>query len=269
MRLRSRLALGVVSTLVALAAASCAGNSTPKPPPLPPAPPPIRIGTLSDSPPYAFMRDGQLVGLEIDLANRLFVSTGRPVTFVPMAWDDLLTALERNKIDVAMAGITVTPEREVRFAFSDAYFRASTAALIRRADRNKFRDPGAVCTSPIDVGVLMGSIPEKELRDRCPSVIPRLYPKAVNAVLELQQRRVDAVVHDAPVLRWLTSTSEAELEVVDTKLGVQSLAWAFQPNEVELRNAANAALARMRDDGTLARILVRWIPAADRATRQR
>lgn len=269
MRLPRRLALGVVSALVVLAASSCGTRSATPRSDVPPPPPPIRVGTLDDSPPYAFRRDGQLVGLEVDFANRLFQSTGRPVTLIPMAWDDLLNAVASGKIDVAMAGITITPEREVRFSFSDAYFRANTAALIRRADRGKFRDPRAVCTSPIDVGVLMGSIPEKELRDRCPSVIPRLYPKAVNAVLELQQRRVDAVVHDAPVLRWLSSNSEAELEVVDTQLGVQSLAWAFAPNDSELRNAANAALARMRDDGTLAKILVRWIPAADRATRQR
>lgn len=232
---------------------------------MPPPPPAIRIGTLQDSPPYAFRRDGELVGIEIDFAHQLFAATGRPITFVPMAWDDLLNALEAAKIDVAMAGITITRERQVRFAFSDPYFKATTAALIRRTDRQKFRDRAAVCTSPIDVGVLMGSVSEMELRDRCPSVIPRLYPKAANAVLELQQRRVDAVVHDAPVLRWLSSSSSAELEVVDTELGVQSLAWAFRPGEVELRNAANAALARMRDDGTLARILVRWIPEQDRA----
>lgn len=224
---------------------------------------------LDDSPPYAFRRNGELVGLEVDFANQLFQATGRPITLVPMDWDDLLTALARDQIDVAMAGITITPERQVRFAFSDAYFRADTAALIRRTDRNKFRDRNAVCTSPIDVGVLMGSIPEKQLRDRCPSVIPRLYPRAANAVLELQQFRVDAVVHDAPVLRWLSSRSEAELEVVTTQLGEQSLAWAFQPGDDELRNAANAGLARMRNDGSLARILVRWIPAADRASSSR
>ena len=79
-------------------------------------------------------------------------------------------------------------------------------------------------------------------------------------MLELRQRRIDAVVHDAPVLAWLGSQNESELEFLSTRIADEQLAWVFRPDETQLRDAANQALARMRADGTLDRIVARWVP---------
>jgi len=97
------------------------------------------------------------------------------------------------------------------------------------------------------------------LREKCPAMLPRLYPTVLAAVGELRQGRIDAVVHDAPVLQWLQSQNEAELQLVPTEIADQRLAWAFRPNEGALRAKANAALASMRADGTLDRIVAKWI----------
>ena len=128
--------------------------------------------------------------------------------------------------------------------------------------RTPVRD--AVCSSPLNVGVVQGTTGQMALEERCPAIIPRLYPTVRDAVLELGRRRIDAVVHDAPVLIWLQSQEEGDLQVVPTRVGNQALAWAFRPEDTALRASADDALATMRADGTLDRILARWVPGQER-----
>jgi len=221
------------------------------------------VGTSGESPPYATRRAGDLVGLEIDLAAALGKALDRQVRFVDLPWDELFDALAAGRVDIVMAGVTVTPEREVRFGFSDPYLRASIAALVRREDAKRFASRDAVCTSPIDVGVVGQTTGERYVRERCPAIIARVYQTAGDAVLELRGRRIDAVVHDGPVLAWLLS-QQPELEMIPTGIANQRLAWMLRRDDRPMREAANAALATMRKDGSLERILQRWVPKVER-----
>jgi polar amino acid transport system substrate-binding protein len=224
----------------------------------------LRVGTNGDTPPYAFRRGERLEGLEIDLSTELGKALGRPVDLVDLPWDRLFDALLAGKVDVLMDGLTVTPEREVRVAFGAPYLRTTIAVLIRREDTKRFRSPDEVCDSPIDVGVVAETTGEKHLRERCPVMLPRVYRTVRDAVGELRGRRIDAVAHDGPVLLWLQSRYEAELQVVPTRITDERLAWAFRREDVRLRERADAALATMRANGTLDRILGRWVPGAER-----
>jgi polar amino acid transport system substrate-binding protein len=219
----------------------------------------LLVGTTGDAPPYAFRRGDGLDGLEVDLARELGKALGRPVDLVEMPFEELLDSLLEGQVDLVMAGLTITASREVRVAFGEPYVRTTIAALIRRESASRFSARDAVCRSPIDVGIVKATTGEKMLREKCPAMTPRLYPTVLAAVGELRQGRIDAVVHDAPVLQWLQSQNEGELQLVPTEIADQRLAWAFRPNEGALRAKANAALASMRADGTLDQIVAKWI----------
>jgi polar amino acid transport system substrate-binding protein len=207
---------------------------------------------------------GELTGLEVDLAGEAAKVLGRPVRIVDMPWDELFEALSTGRVDVVMAGVTITPERQLRFAFTEPYLRTRLVALVRRADRRRFASRDAVCKSPIDVGVMGGTMGELEVRERCPANIVREYSRANDAVLELRTRRIDAVIHDGPVLAWLLSQDSADLELVPTRIADQDLAWAVRRDDPALRDALDGALATLRGDGTLERILRRWVPQVER-----
>ncbi len=211
------------------------------------------------------MRRGeQIEGLEVDLAGELGKALERPIDIRDLPWDQLMDALLSHQVDVVMAGVTVTPERELRVAFGEPYLRTTIGALIRREDAKRFAAPDAVCKGKLDVGFVAGTIGEKYLHQRCPEMIARVYPKTSEAVLELRRHRIAAVAHDGRVLSWLLTEREADLTVVPTRLADQRLAWAFRRGDDDLRRAANAALAGMRDDGTLARVVDRWVPREKR-----
>lgn len=103
----------------------------------------LRVG-MSTFVPWA-MRDkqGELVGFEIDVANRLAQDSGWKVEFVPTAWDGIIPALLANKFDVIIGGLSVTPEREKSVLFSDAYSHSGIQIAVnknRKPDVKTFAD---------------------------------------------------------------------------------------------------------------------------------
>jgi polar amino acid transport system substrate-binding protein len=260
MRIRDTL-VGVGLVIVAVA---CAGSVS-APPGRVEHPRELVVATSGDSPPYATRRAGTITGLEVDLATEVGKVLGRPVRFVDVPWDGLFDQLVSGRADVVMAGVTVTAERERRFAFAEPYLRTGIGALVRRDDLKRFGSREAVCKSRIRVAVIRKTTGERNLRDRCPAMIPRVYETADDAVLDLtRHRRIQAVVHDAPVLAYLMSQQAAALDLVPTDIADEPLAWMVRRDDTALRQSLNDALATMRRDGALDRVLERWIPQVER-----
>src|SRR5262245_41762351 len=132
--MRSRLAPVVLLALVA-------GCSTPARPPSPerPTAPPLRVGCAPDSPPVAFRRSGEIVGIEPDFASALATELGRPLQLVQYDWVDLIPALLSGRVDVIMSGMTVTPARSVRIAFADPWLDSGLMAAMRREDASRYK----------------------------------------------------------------------------------------------------------------------------------
>jgi len=213
-----------------------------------------------DAPPYAFRQGNELVGLEVDFAHELAAALGRPLDVLPVAFADLVPTLLAGRADLAMAGMTITAAREVRIAFSDPYLRSGLIAIMRREDAGRYQTPRSVLEAAGQIGVVAATTGERFVRERAPYASVLVYPTALAAVTELRQRRVDLVVHDAPVGIWFVSADEANLAALLKPLDEEQLAWGLSRSDEALRTAVNGALARWRTDGTLNRILARWIP---------
>jgi ABC-type amino acid transport substrate-binding protein len=254
---KTRASLAVVLAAVVLAA--CNAERHP-PAPRRPAVPPLRVALPYDSPPYGFRRDGQLVGLEVDFANELAASLGRPLDLLPVSWNDVIPTLLAGQTDLAMAGLTITPAREVRIAFSDPYLRSGLLALMRRDDAARYPTPQSIFGTGDAIGVVSGTTGERFVREHARIVAPLVYPTANGAVTELGQRRVALVVHDAPVVIWYVSGDEANLAALLKPLDEEQYGWGIRRGDDDLRTAVNATLARWRTDGTRERILDHWIP---------
>jgi polar amino acid transport system substrate-binding protein len=213
-----------------------------------------------DVPPYAFRRGSELVGLEVDFARELAATLGRPLQLLEVRWADLVPALLAKRTDVLMAGMTITPAREVRVAFSEPYLRSGLTALMRREDSGRYPTPHAVLEVARPVGVVEGTTGERFVREQARYASPFLYPTVSAAVSELRERRIDLIVHDAPVCIWSVSGDEANLAALLRPLNRENLGWAVRREDDTLRTAVNGALARWRADGTRERILARWLP---------
>ena len=155
--------------------------------------------------------------------------------------------------------MTVTPVRQVQIVFSDPYLRSGLLPVVRRGDVARYPDGESVLKTANSIGVMANTTSERFVREREPRANLSLYPTPGAALTELLQRRVDAVIHDAPVMLWLAA-NEAELAPVLKPLNQESLGWGMRRSDEELRAAVNGVLARWRADGTREQILSRWIP---------
>lgn len=229
----------------------------------------IRVGTSPDAAPITFMQDGRIVGVEPDLAQAMVDTFRRPVALIPLRFDELVPALLDGRIDVIMSGMSVTPARQVRVAFSDPYLRSGLLAATSRAQAGKYGSRDAILNTGANVGVRMGSTAESwaQTNLRFGNVVP--YPSIEDAARELSQGRVDLIVSDAPQTAWAVSSFGATLKVLPIRLTQEDIAWGFRPQDAQLRQAANTALAGMRQDGRLRGILKRWIPFLDQLERLR
>jgi polar amino acid transport system substrate-binding protein len=240
-------------SVVALAACAHRG-------PAPAAPAPLRVAVPGDTPPYAFHQEGQLVGLEVDFAREMATALGRPLELLEFDWRDLIPALRSGRADVIMAGMTITPARQVLVAFSDPYVRSGLLATMRREDAARFKTTRSVLSTTDPIGIVEGTTADRFVRERAPTASVSAYPSVLSAIRELRQRRVMLVVHDAPVAVWFAAGDEANLAVLLELLNQEDLGWAFRQDDQTLRADVNAVLARWRTDGTRERILGRWIP---------
>jgi ABC-type amino acid transport substrate-binding protein len=220
----------------------------------------LRVGVGPGSPPFAFWQGGDLVGLELDFARELAVAAGSTLDVRPLDWDDLIPALEERRIDVIMSGMTITRARQVRIAFSDPYLVSGLIALARPGNVGRYPDAQSVLRTSGTVGAVDKTTGERFVRERVPDASVSVYPNVASAVTELRQRRIDIVVHDAPILLSFAAGNEAELAPVLHLLDREPLGWGMRRDDDRLRTAANAALARWRTDGTRDRILGRWVP---------
>ena len=222
----------------------------------------IRVGTSADYPPFEFYTENfQLDGFDIALMRAIGEELDLEVEFTDMAFDGLGDAANLGQIDVAIAAISVTPQREEYFDFSHIYFVSEDAYLAADAS-----------TSPINsiedlaayrVGVQSGSIFHDVLEDALVSTGLMsetdlfVYQLIDQSFIDLREGRVDVIVMDKePAL--LTAQTEG-FEVIGQGLRRELYAIGMPEGQNTLRTRINQALLTLIDQGFLAKLAKQYM----------
>jgi Na+/H+-dicarboxylate symporter len=105
----------------------------------------LRVGYAPDRLPYAFRNEtGQLVGFDVEMAHALARDLGVGLQFHRVAIDSMRELLNAGRLDVAMSGLTITPERLQQMAFSAPYLEETLAFVVSDHRRDEFRSRDAV-----------------------------------------------------------------------------------------------------------------------------
>jgi polar amino acid transport system substrate-binding protein len=223
---------------------------------------PLRVGITPNYPPIAFAEKGVLKGVEVDLARALEQRTGRRLQLVQVEWETLIPALENGRIDVIMAGMSITPERRQRVAFTAPYLRVGQMALIREQDAARLSPPDALKAPGMRVGVVAGTTGDAFVSSQLLRAIVFRFADTTEGVRALQAGQVNYFIHDAPTVWHFAAAPETQRQGIVglfTPLTEEYLAWAVRVGDDGLRLQLENALEGMREDGTLQDILGRWI----------
>lgn len=238
--------------LVPLVGSSCATMKGAKPV--------LRVGMTPNYPPLVMLRDGFVTGAECDFATQLAKELGLEPELVSVPWNRQLDDLAAGKIDIVMSGMTVTLPRQARAAFCEPYMNNPLIAVTRRGESRRYASAAEIKQATGGIGVLTDTAADTFVRRQFQN--GKILPLATrnDVVFYLANQRIDLYIDDLAAAIDIVSRDEAKLELVPMPLEDQQLAWAVRPDDADLKQRANEALARWRASGLLDQILDRWLP---------
>ncbi|WP_343551410.1 arginine ABC transporter substrate-binding protein [Pantoea sp.] len=218
----------------------------------------LRFATEASYPPFEFVdSDNKIQGFDVDLANALCKEMDATCTFTNQAFDSLIPSLKFRRFDAVMAGMDITPDREKQVLFSKPYYDNSAIFI---AQKGKLADVAALKGKR--VGVQNGTTHQKYLSDKHSDITVVPYDSYQNAVLDLKNGRIDAVFGDTAVVNeWLKqNTNLAPLgeKVTDKDYFGTGLGIAVRQGNTDLQGKFNAALEKIKADGTYKTIYSKW-----------
>lgn len=217
----------------------------------------LRMGTNATFPPYEFVGDdGNVQGIDADIAAAVADKLGMKLEITDMEFDSLIPALQSDTIDMALAGMTVTPERQESVDFSDSYAKGVQVIIVK---------DGSDIASPDDlegksIGVQTGTTGDIYCTDDYGQEHVKQFNNGPLAVAALVNGQVDCVVIDQePAKNYVAANSG--LKILDTAYADEDYAIAIKKGNTELLDKVNGALKELEGDGTLQSIVDKYISA--------
>jgi polar amino acid transport system substrate-binding protein len=223
--------------------------------------PPLRVGVSPDYPPVVFEQQGEIVGIEADLARSVGTSLGRRIEFARYPFPELLGALERGEIDVIMSGLSITPERAARVRFTEPYMELGQLALIRSRDLARFGRVNTIRRAGARVGYQRGTTGERFVAEGLPRSTSFAFESVEEGLRNLRAGRIDFFVHDAPTIwRIAGDVSQRDLHGLYKPLTQEQIAWAVRAGNDALREQLDEAITQWKKEGLIEPVVQRWIP---------
>ena len=223
--------------------------------------PSLRIGVTADYPPIIFRQGGKMAGVEADLARRLAEELGKSVKFVELRWKEQIPSLMAGRVDMIMSGMSITKARMIRVSFSEPYLKSGLVFMMHIKNAWKYGSIESIKQDMIDIGVVGGTTSEMFVRKNLPNAAISVFQRAGDAPVPLIRQEIDIFIHDAPSIIWLVSENETNLTALWEPLNEEDLAWGLRKDDGELLMEVDTILAKWKKDGTLERILLRWLPS--------
>lgn len=213
----------------------------------------VLVGTNAEFAPFEYLEKNEIVGFDIDLLNAISKETGIEFKIKDMAFDGLLPALQTKKVDLVIAGMTATPEREKAVLFSKPYFTAKQVIITKGEDKSlkTFDD-----LSGKKVGVMLGFTGDSVVSEIKGAKVER-FNAAYAAIIALNQGKIDAVVLDSePAKKYIANSKE--LMIADVPAEEEEYAIAVRKTDKELIEKINVAIDKIRANGEYDKILKKY-----------
>ena len=218
------------------------------------------VGTAASMPPLNMRtKDGQIIGMEVDLANLFAGGMGVKLTLKPMHFNDLLPAQEAGQVDMVLSAMAMTPGRNLKFAFVGPYFPSGKSVLTKGKNVEAV-DEIAKMNNPDKVLVaLKGSTSQmfvEKLMPKAKLVLADDYDQAVGMI---RNDKAVAMVADYPICMVSAYRfADAGLVTLAKPISYEPIGVALPPNDPLLVNWVQNVLHLLEKTGELDVLMQRW-----------
>nr|WP_294681212.1 transporter substrate-binding domain-containing protein [uncultured Anaerotignum sp.] len=220
------------------------------------------MATNATFPPYEYYEGKDVVGIDAEIGAALAEKLGMNFEIQDMDFESIIPAVTSGKASIGMAGMTVTPDRQKSVDFSDSYATGVQAIIVKEGSDIKTVDDLFAEGANHKIGVQTGTTGDLYTTDDIEGAglgkVER-FPKGADAVLALQQGKVDCVVIDNNPAKEFVAANEG-LQILDTEYAVEDYAICLAKDS-PLTEKINTALAELTADGTVQKIIDKYISA--------
>ena len=225
----------------------------------------LRIGTETAFAPFDFIKDGDHVGLNVDLFKEIGKELGVKIEWIALPWEGVLPGLEAGKFDMVGGPATITKARMERYRFSTPVADASIALLKRKGDKTVMK-PADIAGKAVGGGKASAQLAQlKAFAESLGKADVREYPGNNEAYADLAAGRISAVGNSIANIAYVAQQRPDTFEVVMPPFGAKSYFGYIgrkDADSAKLMDAVDAAILKMKKDGRLGTLQKKWFGQA-------
>lgn len=223
----------------------------------------LHMATNAAFPPYEMTNDdGGYEGIDVEIATAIADKLGLELVVDDMDFSSVITSVQGGKADMAMAGLTVNEERKQNVDFTDSYATGVQVVIVPEDSDiktvNDLANDKVIGTQEATTGYIYCSDTPENGGYGEDHVIA--YSNGATAVQALVSGKVDAVVIDSEPAKEFVKANTG-LKILDTEYVTENYAIGISKENTELLNEVNTALNELIDDGTVQKIVDKYIKA--------
>jgi len=214
------------------------------------------VGVRDALPPFGyFNNEGQLVGYDLDYAKAIARELKVKLKFVAVSADSRIPRLVNGDVDIIVACLSKTAERDKLVDFSLTYF-VNGQRFIARKGLFKYPRDFAGKTVGLAKGTTAGEVLAREI----PSAVQRQYDDYSAALTALRKGEVDAVSTDEVILKglYLEMPDKERFEIPPAQISGETMGIAVREGDAPILAAINKILMKLEKSGEADRIYATW-----------
>ncbi|KOO50013.1 transporter substrate-binding domain-containing protein [Viridibacillus arvi] len=201
---------------------------------------------------------GDIEGFDIDIAKEIaksILGDASKAEFKEVTSKTRIPMLQNGDINAIVATMTITDERKKEVDFSDVYFKAGQALLVKKGSSIKSIDD---ITKKTKVIAVKGSTSTQNIREKAPEAQVLEFENYAEAFTALKAGKGDTLTTDNSILYGMAD-EDSNYNVVGDLFTDEPYGIAVKKGNTELVEAINKALTEMKDSGRYDEIYKQWI----------
>lgn len=202
--------------------------------------------------PYEYYDNGEIVGVDVDIANEIAKEMGKKLVVKDVAFDSIINEVKTGKADFGTAGISYSDERAEEVDFSVNYSVSKQVVIVKE-------NSAITSTKDIDnkkIAVQLGSIADTYVTDNYKNAEIVRQKKYLAAIEDLKSDKVDAVVMDELPAKEIISSNNG-LKILEGSLANDSYGMVVKKGNSELLNIINKVLNRLKEEGKIEEFVIK------------
>lgn len=232
------------------------------------------MATNANFPPYEYKEGNGYAGIDVEIATEIAKKLGMTLEIKDVEFGSIVAGVQTGKYDIGMAGMTVNDERKQQVNFSDSYAKGIQVVIVKEGSEYKSVDDFFVLDAEgnhaaVKEGVLVGVQQNTTGDIYCSDTLENFgfgedkvkrYSNGADAVAALASGKLSAVVIDDQPAKEFVKANEG-LTILEGSYADEDYAIAVGKENSELLEKINKALKELTDDGTIAKIVAKYIKA--------